>query len=159
MESFPDAAVLWDFPAVTCPAAPADPAVEDLGLAPVAVLFSWAVLPVGDPRVPLAAEFSLRAAVALLPFSTGFAAGAVFFLAGPPGSWALSALLFVAGLVLVAAAVVCDVRLSDFMALAGAGAARGLPVGGRETLGAFRGRRVGGLSHGEDVPDGHFPSF
>lgn len=133
--------------------------MEDLGLAPAAVLFSWAALPVGDPRVPLAAEFSLRAAVPLLPFRTGLAAGAVFFLAGPPGSWALSVLLLVAGLVFVAAAVVCADRLSDFMALAGAGVARGFPAGGRGTLGAFRGRTVGGLSHGEEVPEGHFPSF
>lgn len=157
MESFPDAALLCVFPAVTCPTAAADPAVEDLGLAPVVVLLSGAVLPVGDPREPLADEFSLRAAGPLLPFSTGLAADGAFFFAVPPGSWAFSVLLLVPGLVFAGA--VCGVRLSDFIALTVAAATCGTPVVERGPLWAFRGRRVGGLSHGEDEPEGHFPSF
>lgn len=127
--------------------APVTAVVADLGLARGAPVFSWGDL----PDVPLAVEFSLRTVGPTLPFITALVVVVGFFLAGLLVLARLESA--VPGLVFVAAV---GPRLSDFMALV---AATVLSVEGRRPLWAFRGREVGGLSHGKDEPDGHFPSF
>lgn len=128
-------------------AAPVTPVGTDLGLARGATLVSWSDLPV----VPLAVEFSRRTVGPTLPFTTALVVVDGFFLAGLLVLPRLESV--VAGLVFVAAV---EPRLSDFMALV---AATGFSAEGRGPLSAFRGREVGGLSHGEDEPEVHFPSF
>lgn len=144
VESFPDAVVLL---ALALLVAPVTPMGADLGLPRGATLFSWSDL----PDVPLAVEFSLRTVGPTLPFSTALVVEGGFLLAGLLVLARLESA--VPGLVFVAAV---GPRLSDFMALV---AATVLSEEGRGPLRAFRGRDVGGLSHGDDEPEGHFPSF
>lgn len=128
-------------------AAPVTPVWADLGLARGATLFSCSDLPV----VPLAVEFSRRTVGPTLPLSTALVVEGGFFLAGLLVLARLESV--VPGLGFVAAV---GPRLSDFMALV---AATAVSAEGRGPLGAFTGREVGGLSHGEDEPEGHFPGF
>lgn len=144
MESFPDAVVLLILALLAVPITP-EGAV--FGLERDATLFSWSDLPV----VPLAVEFSLWTVGPTLPFSTALKVEGGFFLAGLLVLARLESV--VAGLVFVAAV---GPKLSDFMALV---AAKAFSAEGRWPLMAFRGRDVGGLSHGEDEPEAHFPSF
>lgn len=142
--SFPDAKVLLNLVLL---AAPVTPIEAGLGLACGETLFSWSDL----PDVPLAVEFSLRTVGPALPFRTVLVVEGGFFLAGLLVLARLESV--VPGLGLVAAVWF---RLSDFMALV---AATVLSAEGRGPLRPFRGLEVGGLSHGEEESEGHFPIF
>lgn len=126
-------------------AAPSATVRADLGLC--ASLFSWTVLLV----VPLAVEFSRLAAGTTLPLETGLVAEGAFLFAGLLVLVRLESL----GPSLVFVVVEAP-RLSDFMA---PGAGLVFSEEGRWPLGAFSARKVGGLSHGDDDPEGHFENF